>query len=53
MTDADTKPIDVLFEARITITEQDRLDAANDLEQAVQNVIGHTGAMVTCVFEED
>jgi hypothetical protein len=45
--------LDILFEARIVITEEDLLEAENDIEQAVQNLIGHTGATVTCVFVED
>ncbi len=43
---------EILFEATIKLSREE-IDAVEegDLAQAVQNVIGDTGAVVTCVFE--
>ena len=59
--------MDILFEARLKLPVADVSAAAREMgivpltdterreviTQAVQNAIGHTGAQVTCVFEED
>lgn len=42
---------DVTAEIKIQISDQDVLEADGDVEQAVQNRVGHTGASVVEIID--